>query len=552
MVEGLKTETAVEGPEQDASRGDRFRQLSHEILLSANRGESSLDFLISVSKLLVGYLDCDASELWLAEKKKCYRWEITRSPQRFYRLDDVDEEQMLAVIGEGLYWTGDAKKALESLSEESPLRGILTDSRSAGFDSLVLLPLDIGDEPQGLLCLKGGSAGASMESDLTNYQDLAQTLAIVIGFQNVRLAQKERVKELTCLYEIGKAASVPGQDVEQVLREVAGFLPPAWQYPDIVQARILLDRRTYATPTLGEVRSAQRADIVIEGKVRGFVEVGYVEDRPEIDEGPFLVEERNLITLIAREIAIIVDQDRAEKERAQLQEQLRHADRLATIGQLAAGVAHELNEPLGGILGFAQLARKHPEVPAQVITDLGKREAASHHAREVIRKLMLLARETPPSKRHVDLNKVVEDGMYFLESRSAKAGIDVALRLASEPLGLTADPAQLHQLLVNLVVNALQAMPDGGKLEVATGRHGGDVALEVRDTGEGMTRATQRKIFDPFFTTKDIGEGTGLGLAVVHGIVTAHGGRIRVESAPGKGTVFFVRLPEKGPNDELA
>ena len=246
---------------------------------------------------------------------------------------------------------------------------------------------------------------------------------------------------------------------------------------------------------------------------------------------------------VARQIALVVERREAAEDRSRLQDQLRHADRLATIGQLSAGVAHELNEPLGNILAFAQLAGKEPGVPDQVARDLEKIVTTSLHAREIIKKLMLFARQMPPRKTRVSLNAVIEEGLYFLESRCAKEGVAIERRLATGLPEIVADPSQLNQVLVNLVVNAIQAMREGGTLTIATRRSGSDVVLMVEDTGTGMDHEVLGKIFTPFFTTKDIHEGTGLGLPVVHGIVSSHGGTIGVDSTPGQGTRFEIRLP---------
>jgi len=242
-------------------------------------------------------------------------------------------------------------------------------------------------------------------------------------------------------------------------------------------------------------------------------------------------------------VALIVEQREAEEDRSKLQDQLRHADRLATIGQLSAGVAHELNEPLSSILGFAQLAKKSSELPTQAERDIDKIITASLHARETIKKLMLFARQTPPRKTQVNLNQVVEEGLYLLETRCAKAGIELVRSLSPDLLKITADAAQINQVLVNLVVNSVQAMPEGGKLTVRTFASKDHVGLVVEDTGIGMSEEVKKQVFIPFFTTKDIDQGTGLGLAVVHGIVTAHRGSITVESEIGCGTRFEIRMP---------
>ena len=361
--------------------------------------------------------------------------------------------------------------------------------------------------------------------------------------RSAEAALGERVKELTCLYGIAQIAGKPGISLDAILQEVVQLLPPAWQYPEITLARLILDGRAYAPPNFRETARKQTAHIVINGAPRGALEVVYLEERPPQDEGPFLKEERDLIDAAARQVAAIIERNEAEEGKSKLQDQLLHADRLATIGLLAAGVAHEINEPLGNILGFAQLARKCAGLPDSAARDLEKIEAASLHAREVIKKLLVFARQMPPQKTQVRFNDVVEDGMYFFKARCDKAGIELVYALAPDLPEITADRAQINQVLVNLVVNALQAMPEGGLLTVQTRRSNGQILLVVEDTGTGMSQETLDQIYVPFFTTKDIGQGTGLGLPVVHGIVTAHGGAIHVESAVGVGTRFEIRLP---------
>jgi len=358
-----------------------------------------------------------------------------------------------------------------------------------------------------------------------------------------KVALRERVKELTCLYGIAQIAGRPGTALGQVLQDVVGLLPPAWQYPEITFARITLDGMVCKTPGFREVHQKQMADIFVDGRRRGVIEVVYTERKPKLDEGPFLKEERNLINEVARQVAIIIERRQAEKDKLKLHAQLRHADRLATIGMLAAGVAHELNEPLGNILGFAQLAKKCPRVPASAKQDMEKIETACLQAREVIQKLLVFARQSPPKKTRINLNHLVQDSLHFLEARCAKEGIELIQALSANLPEIIADPAQLNQVLVNLVVNALQSMCGAGQITVSTRFCNRKVCLIVEDTGTGMSKEVLEKIFVPFFTTKDIGQGTGLGLPVVHGIVTAHGGSVDVESRVGSGTSFEIRLP---------
>ena len=206
--------------------------------------------------------------------------------------------------------------------------------------------------------------------------------------ERVVAALHERVKELTCLYGITQLAAPPEATLDEVIAGVVELLPPAWQYPEITRARIVLDGRAFESPAGSPARDAQRADVLVAGAPRGYVEVTYGEIRRRLDEGPFLAEERHLIDAVARHVALIVERREAAADRSRLHEQLLHADRLATIGQLAAGLAHELNEPLGSVLGFGQLALKSDGLPDQAAGDLERIVAAALHAREIVKKLM--------------------------------------------------------------------------------------------------------------------------------------------------------------------
>ena len=367
--------------------------------------------------------------------------------------------------------------------------------------------------------------------------------------QVVEAALRERVKELTCLYEIAQLAARPGISLEAILGGIAELVRRAWQYPEITSARITLDGRVHETFRFRAGPQTQTAEVVVAGATRGAVEVVYAEARPELDEGPFLSEERSLINTVAAQVAAIVQRREIERERADLENQLRHAERLATIGQLASGIAHELNEPLGNILGFAQLALKSPDLAGQTRADIEKITAASLRARETIRKLLIFARQSPPRKSQVNLNQLVEDGVQFFEARCRKQDIVLALDLQSGLPDLTADPGQLSQVLVILVVNAIQAMPGAGRVTVKTRADASRVSLIVEDTGLGIPADLLPKLFVPFFTTKEVGEGTGLGLSVAHGIVASHQGSIVVESEEGRGSRFEIRLPVAAASD---
>jgi two-component system NtrC family sensor kinase len=360
---------------------------------------------------------------------------------------------------------------------------------------------------------------------------------------STKAALTERIKELTCLYGIAQAAGEPGISLEEIIQRIVELMPTAWQYPEITLARITYDGASYTSPGFCGYRHKQTADIIINGISRGMIDIVYTEQKPHADEGPFLKEERNLINAVAGQLALIIERKQAEDDKLKLHAQLRHADRLSTIGMLAAGVAHELNEPLGNILGFAQLAKKTPKIPASAKHDIEKIETASLQAREIIQKLLVFARQRPPKKNRINLNHVVQDSFYFFEGQCFKEGVELVHALSPNLPEIIADPSQLNQVLVNLVVNALQSMSGGGKITVRTWSSDHHVYLSVEDDGPGISRENLEKIFVPFFTTKDVGHGTGLGLPVVHGIITSHGGSINVDSKVGYGTRFEIRLP---------
>jgi signal transduction histidine kinase len=365
------------------------------------------------------------------------------------------------------------------------------------------------------------------------------------NLQSTEIALRERVKELACLYGISELAQQDNLSADEILENILKLIPPAWQYPEFTVARITLDSHSFSSSAFQELAFRQAEEIIINGQYRGMIEVFYTQSMPDADEGPFLKEERKLIQAIARKIALIIERKETLEEKQKLYEQIRHADRLATIGELTAGIAHEINEPLGNILGYAQLAIKNDDLPKQVIHDLGKIINASLNAREIIKKLMYFSHQMPQRFEEVNLNHIIKEAMYFLESQCSKENIDVVYHLAAKLPRIVADPIQLNQVIVNLVVNSIQAMPEGGKLTLSTFNISKFVILTVEDTGVGIPEEMMPHIFKPFFSTKELNKGTGLGLSVVHGIVTTHKGQIKVESEKDKGTKFEIKFPLK-------
>ncbi len=367
----------------------------------------------------------------------------------------------------------------------------------------------------------------------------------------------ERIKELRCLYDVAAVFAERPGSLPECLSRVVAVLPGACRFPERVMASLRLDDIEVAWPAdpAEKVTTSIRAPIRIAGRERGDIALGYIPapaEQPDIEAqaptGPFLNEERALLDTVAHQIGVFVASVETEQRRAVLEATLRHADRLVTIGQLAAGVAHELNEPLGNALGFAQLALRAADLPEQVRADLRRIVDAALHGREIIRKLLVFARQTPASKQPTALNAIVEDAMFLLEAGCENPRVRFLRELGAGLPEIEADPVQVRQVITNLVINAMQAIPREGTVSIRTAADNNGVALTVEDTGAGMPPEVLRRIFDPFFTTKDVGEGTGLGLAVVQGIVAGHSGTIEAQSEPGRGSTFRVWLPIHAPD----
>ena len=229
------------------------------------------------------------------------------------------------------------------------------------------------------------------------------------------------------------------------------------------------------------------------------------------------------------------------------QEQLIQAEKLTSLGQLAASIAHEVNNPLSGVLAYTQLLAKKiggDSIPKEVALGyLSKMEAELTRSTKLIRSLLDFARQSPPEFRQLNLNDVVSRAFDLAAHSAELQHVQVIKELDPSLPNLMADFDQLYQVCTNLFLNAIQAMPQGGKLTIRTSVNDGQLKIEVQDTGCGISPENMRKLFTPFFTTKHEVKGVGLGLAVSYGIIQRHHGRIEVQSKKGEGTTFTICLP---------
>jgi signal transduction histidine kinase len=253
-----------------------------------------------------------------------------------------------------------------------------------------------------------------------------------------------------------------------------------------------------------------------------------------------------LLFLVLRQIvkqAEVILERRQEEQRA-LEAQLHHTERLAALGEMTAGVAHEVRNPLGIISSTAELLRQRLNryEPDNRLAQIIVEEANRLNTK--VSEFLDFARPREPNLQPCELNKVLDRSIELLHPEIDRLHIAVNREYQTDGQTQAADPGLLHQAFLNILLNAIQAMPEGGTLEVsvASGPNGQGTEIQVRDTGDGIESETLKKVFNPFYTTKE--KGSGLGLPIVKSIIESHRGTIRIDSAPGEGTSVIIELPE--------
>ena len=362
----------------------------------------------------------------------------------------------------------------------------------------------------------------------------AQQLALLAAYDKLERSERRYRDLVENLVEVVFSLDLEGRVVyvsPGVARfgydpvELAGLHFTRIFHPDDVAAGESTFRRTLS----GRVQRAEYRILDKSGAVR-HVQVSA--------RATFEADQLAGITGIARDITQL----------RQAEEQLRVAQRLEAIGQLAGGIAHDFNNILVVILGFADLALDHLGPGDPVRAHLEQISRAGERAADLIRQLLAFSRRQVLKPEVISLNDVVR-GLEGMLQRLIGEDVVFRTRLVEDLAPILADPGQIEQVIMNLVVNARDAMPNGGAVTIETmpgdaaPGTAGLVMLRVRDTGHGMDAATQAQIFEPFFTTKPVGEGTGLGLSTAYGIVKQSGGTMAVDSRPGKGSVFTLAFP---------
>jgi signal transduction histidine kinase/CheY-like chemotaxis protein len=263
----------------------------------------------------------------------------------------------------------------------------------------------------------------------------------------------------------------------------------------------------------------------------------------EIAAAPLLNPERDLSVIhVLRDTS---ERKRMEEERRKLEQRAQINSRLVAIGEMASGIAHEINNPLTAVIGYAHLLLEQ-EVPEHLRTDLMMINEGAQRVSGIVNRLLTFARQHRPRREAVDINTVITTTLNLYAYELKTSNIAVKTHLASGGITTVADPGQLQQLFLNIIVNAEKEMKiahNGGRLTIRSLRHDDYIRVSFSDDGPGIAPENLERIFDPFFSTREVGEGTGLGLSVCHGIVAEHGGRIYAESKQPGGTRFVIELP---------
>ncbi|WP_035219526.1 sensor histidine kinase [Desulfatibacillum aliphaticivorans] len=239
--------------------------------------------------------------------------------------------------------------------------------------------------------------------------------------------------------------------------------------------------------------------------------------------------------------------EREESQKAQSEIRLIQSEKQASVGKLAAGVAHEINNPLTAVLTFTHMILRRTDLPGEVRSDLETVASQTERVRKIVKSLLDFSRQSALTPESLDVNGLIQESVKLLENQALIKGVSLSFRGDDDLPLFTLDHNQCQSVLINMIINALDATPSGGKISIQTKRasleNANGVEIKISDTGTGIAPEHMDKLFDPFFTTKEVGKGTGLGLAVSAGIIQRHGGSISVNSTLGEGTAFTIWLP---------
>ncbi|NDV15845.1 GHKL domain-containing protein [Muricauda sp. TY007] len=352
---------------------------------------------------------------------------------------------------------------------------------------------------------------------------------------------KERVKELTCLYEVTSIIVNSGYDeLSTSLETIAYCLKRGWQFPEDAEAVVSIGTYQVQTNGFNEQMTCLSCDVIVFNKVEGTISVGYPASAYTLED--FLREERTLLKNVCLAVGNFMERKQIHDSEAETKKQMERNDRLHIMGEITAGIAHELNTPLANILGFAELLLDET-TDTKTRRDLQTILDNAIFSREIVKKLMFFTCEMPQQMELVELNRVMDSVIRLMGPSLRAKQLSVAKSYASGDILVRANTVQLTQVMFNLIMNAAYYSPIRGEIKVEIFSEKQKVIINIIDQGEGIAPDKENKVFEPFYTTKPIGEGTGLGLSVVHGIIKSYKGTIEHRPNVPKGTIFTIEFP---------
>src|ERR1035437_6242236 len=462
----------------------------------------------------------------------------------------------------GSFWTNSTSQLLASTTEADRQAHTRNRCHSAGFESVALIPLRYSGRTLGLLQFNDPRPDRFSPEKIAVMERAAASLAIALEQRRTQAALRESedkyrtVADFNYDWEYWISPTREMRYVSPSCRRITGYSAEQFMSdPGLLPRIIHPDDQVAYERHLCEVLAPDSNPGLVEIEFRIIASDGDVHwiahgcQSVFGADGAWLGRRANHHDITARK--------RAEEEKAKLEAQLQHAQRMESIGRLAGGVAHDFNNLLTVINGYSQMLLGGLSADNPLRDDLAEIHKAGERAAGLTRQLLAFSRKQVLEPRRLDVKRVVEEMRPLLE-RLGGGDVEVRGPLPAESGTVHADPHQLEQVIMNLAVNARDAMPGGGKLLIETAhvewhesdirshpeaRAGRYVMLAVSDDGVGMDEETRQRIFEPFFTTKEVGIGTGLGLPMVQGIVAQSGGYINVYSEPGQGTSFKIYLP---------
>ncbi|PIF29943.1 phospho-acceptor domain-containing protein [Flavobacterium sp. 9] len=351
---------------------------------------------------------------------------------------------------------------------------------------------------------------------------------------------KERVKELTCLYEISKIISQSNNIEKKVLKNLIFIIKKAWRFNDDAIVEIKIPDYFLSTSKIISETVYQVSYITIGNYNAGYIKVHYLKNKHT--QNDFLADEQQLLDTISIEIGNYIEKSQNLEREKQLKKTAERMDRLSILGEMTAGIAHELNTPLGNILGFAELIKSNNTNP-EIESDISIIINSVMHSREIVKKLMFFSCEMPQQLIVKEIKPIVTFALSFLNQNFQKKQIKTELVFKNDAIRAKVDSVQITQVLFNLLINAVYASPANSIIRIIVDSDPENLFITIEDQGTGIPESIKEKIFEPFFSTKPSIDGTGLGLSVVHGIIKNHNGEITVKDNCPSGSIFIIKLP---------